>query len=65
MERMSPQQFYAAIDANDAGQRLTEDWGQKPDDLVRHSNDEPKKALDAEKEKNVLIKPREYITGYC
>jgi hypothetical protein len=59
------QQFYAAIDANDAGQRLAETWGQKPDDLVRHSYEKPKKALDAEREKNVLIKPKEYITGYC
>lgn len=59
------QQFYADIDANDAGMRLAETWGQKPDDLVRHSSEEPKKALDAKKEKNVLIKPKEYITGYC
>ena len=51
---MVTQQFYATIDANSAGQRL---GGQKPSDSVIVTGDN-------KPDKNVLIKPKEYMTGY-
>jgi integrase len=58
------QQFYSDIDANDVGQRLAEAWGQKPSDSGTYPGTRTKTDLDSKSDKNVLIKPKEYITGY-
>jgi hypothetical protein len=56
------QTFYASIDASDAGRRLSEIWGQKSTDSVPV---QPKKEmLDTKSEKHILIKQKEFITGY-
>jgi len=57
------QSYYANIEANDAGRRLSEVWGQRSTESVPV---QPKKEmLDTISEKNILIKPKEFITGYA
>ncbi len=57
------QSYYANIEANDAGRRLSEVWGQRPTESVL---ERPRKEmLDTRSEKNILIKPKEFITGYA
>jgi integrase len=57
-------QLYMAIDAFDGSQRLVEAWEQKPCSSDGVLGEDPKKELDTKPDKNVLIKPKEYMTGY-
>jgi integrase len=58
-------QLYMAIDAFDGSQRLVEAWEKKPNCSDSVQEDTIKKNLDTKPDKNVLIKPKEYMTGYC
>jgi hypothetical protein len=58
------QSYYAAIEASDAGRRLSEAWEQIPTKTDEYPGQITQKELDTKPEKNVLIKPLEYMTGY-
>lgn len=59
------QTYYASIEASDAGRRLAEAWEQKPTELSTSLETRKNEMLAEQKQKNILIKPKEFITGYA
>lgn len=59
------QTYYAAIEESDSSQRLVESWERIPTKIHEYPGQINQKELDMKPEKNVLIKPKEYMTGYC
>ena len=55
--------FYAATEAYDSGRRLEEAWMQKAE--MTDSVEKSQKNEDTKKSKTVLIKPKEYMSGYA
>jgi hypothetical protein len=58
------QSYYAAIDSSDSGRRLSEALKQIPTKTHEYPGRITQKELDTKPDKNVLIKPKEYMTGY-